>query len=203
MYSLRPLRHILLCGFFSASGCFANQIGPFPEPPHLGALVESAEIQIPLYVQDSTSNQSHGYQFLLFILPVSSVYADQLSKLVTHQITTQAGFGKYGMLQPHPGTRPIPRLEVTVKQASINGYDFLITRRPSASISLAGTLYDQSGAPRECRVEGSYAEFSRFAFNPDLDNAIEKATELAAKELVRCLRLVQPQEALTRKAGKV
>lgn len=150
---------------------------------------------MPLYLSNPFEDKGSGFQFLFFILPISRVFPDGLSQLVTSKLTTHAGFGKYGLLQTPLGSRPSARLEVEVREVEVQGYDLVVVRRPSASITLSATLHTTDGVSRACQTSGSYSEFARFAFVPDLENVLEQATDRAAQELIRCLGLAQFSEA--------
>jgi hypothetical protein len=173
----------------AVSGCFSTHLSESSPPPDLDALVESAQVHLPLYVQNPLEGSSHGYQFLLIVLPITRVFPDQLTSLVTTKMTTHAGFGGYGLLSRLPPGTPTPRLEVSIESVSVNGYDLIVTRRPSASITLRGRLFTAEGTMRDCQSSGSFSEFARFAFAGDLEGALERATDTAAKELVGCLGL--------------
>jgi hypothetical protein len=44
---------------------------------------------------------------------------------------------------------------------------------------------------RECHGSGDYAEFARYAFERELENALEQAADSAARQVIECL-LEQP-----------
>lgn len=188
----KPLiRRALLLGLMTLvlSGCFTTHLTDSAAVPELDSLVESAQVHIPLYVSNPLEGSSHGYQFLLFVLPITRVFPDELQQLVTTKVTTHAGFAGYGLLSRLPAGTPLPRLEVSIEAASVNGYDLLVTRRPSASVTLRGRLFTRDATTRDCETSGSHSEFSRFAFARDLQAALERAVDAASKELVLCLGL--------------
>jgi hypothetical protein len=168
-------------------GCFSARLSSFTPPSHLSELAESAAIQIPMFVTNNTEEQSHGFQFLLGFLPVTRIFPDSLSEMVAAKMVTHAGFRNFGLVARAPETLAAPRVETFVEDVQINGYDLLVTRRPSASVSLRAVLHTREGLLRECHGNGSYAEFSRFAFERDLEHALEEAVDLAAQQAITCL----------------
>jgi hypothetical protein len=175
-------------------GCFRVELGAFHSPPQLRDLVEASSNPLPLSVTYPLSDSSHGYQFLLGVIPVTRVFPDDLNNLVIAKLAMYAGFSRYGVEVVSPSEKIIPRLEVVIQEVAVNGYDLVVTRRPSASITLSGTLRQVDGHVRECRATGSFAEFSRFAFAEDLKLALEKAADKAAQDLLECLGLFSKSE---------
>jgi hypothetical protein len=172
------------------AGCFSTTLPEIPAPEALPRLVDAAKTQMPLYLSTPDTGDRLGFQYLLFALPVSSVYAPHLSEIVRTSLTTQAGFGSYGLL-PATSNQGItnPRLMVKIVSASANGWDLFVIRRPSATITLAGEYHSRRGAVFVCEVTGSAAKLSPFAFERDLNEALERATNDAAHRLLACLGL--------------
>jgi hypothetical protein len=149
---------------------------------------------MPLSIEHRGADRSHGYQFLFFVLPVARVFPDHLSDLVADKLTTYAGFGKVGLLRGVDAPAPSTGISVLIESVSVNGYDILVTRRPTASISLRGQLYQRGVIRRDCRATGSFSEFARFAFAEDLQRSLEQAVDAAARDLLECMGIFSPQD---------
>jgi hypothetical protein len=176
------------------SACFRAELGRFETPPEIDNLADSASRHLALSVTNPRADSSHGYQFLLFIIPVTRVFPDGLAELVATKLTMYAGFSGNGLHQDLKADHPTSRLTAHVDSVSVNGYDLLVTRRPSASITLRAALYTRDGSIRECKARGSFSEFSKFAFEEELRHALDRATDAAARELLECLGLFNARE---------
>jgi hypothetical protein len=145
---------------------------------------------MPLYLWTPEENDRLGFQYLLGIIPFARVYHPHLSQLLRSSLTTQAGFNRYGLLTPTTNEgMTVPRLMVTVSSASIQGWDLLIIRRPSASITLSGEFHPARGVVRTCTVTGDESKLSPFAFENELNEVLEGASTNAAHALIKCLGL--------------
>lgn len=177
------------------SACFSTHLGEYKPPTDLSKLVDSAETFIPLQVANPLSDSSHGYQYLLAALPISRVFPDDLANMLTDKLTLHAGLNRYGLTKILPNTPLLPRLKVKIEDVSINGYDLIVVRRPSASITITGSLHTAKNTVKECSATGSASEYSRFAFTPHLNQVLERATDSAAQQLIACLGLGGAQES--------
>ena len=176
---------ILLCIWLS--GCFTTHLNNYKSTPGLDTLVSSAEHSLPLNVVNPSPNVSRGFQFLLGILPTSRVFTEDLASIVTSRLQFHAGSAGYG-LNPSDELPPTKaRVIALISDATINGYDLLFIRRPSASVTMEGSLFNQSGLVTSCAENGNYSELSKFAFESDLIRALELAADQAAQKLTKCL----------------
>jgi hypothetical protein len=124
---------------------------------------------------------------MLGVLPIARVFTEDLEAIVASRLQFHAGRAGYGLISSGNAPTDRPRLIVTISEATINGYDLLFIRRPSAFMVLEGTLVDQSGVVNRCAESGSYSELSKFAFADDLTRALESAADNAALRLTKCL----------------
>lgn len=173
-------------------GCFTTHLHSFEPPQQLEQLAESAARHLPIQITNDFVDESRGFQFLLGLFPVARVFPESLSHMVLAKMVAHAGFNNLGLIETAPteadsNAGPGPRVHVTVGSVSINGYDLLLTRRPSASVTLQASLYLHTGLVRACHGSGSFAEFTRYAFERDLENALEQAVDAASREAVECL----------------
>jgi hypothetical protein len=172
------------------TGCFRTLLPPIPAPSALPRLVRAADTQMPLFLSTPEDSERLGFQYLLGAIPVSRIYSAHISDLVRASLTTQAGFGRIGLLAPSQLTpMPTPRLLVNIRSLSVNGWDLLIIRRPSASIALVAEYYAPTGIAHSCEVTGSHSKLSPFAFERDLNEVLQHASDDAATQLIACLHL--------------
>lgn len=185
-YFLLPAIVATLC-----CGCFRNTLPADPFPPHLPRLIKLAEQQIPLVVRNEHDMHALGHQYLLF-LPISRIYAPHLADLLVQRLSLEAGLRKYGLIYQSNSTLSIPRLEITIQKAHINGFDLLAIRRPSAGLMVKATYFKPDNAVRECTSIQNHSEFRAFAFNKELQETLETAIDTAAEDLVECLGFSNP-----------
>ncbi len=195
--TLRPLCLLLLP---LLTGCFATHLVPDEPFAELDKLVESAPESLSLVLHNPIRDVSHGYQFMLFILPISRVFAEDANQVVAARLQFHAAGSGIGLSQQSQETRRSSRLEVTISSLDIDGYDLLVFRRPSAQVTLTGTLHSSDGLTRVCAQMGEHSEMTRFAFSPDLSRALSLAADAAAKKLLSCLGMTslestQPPES--------
>lgn len=169
------------------SGCFATHLAPDEPFAELNALVESAPESLSLVLHNPLRDMSHGYQFMLFILPISRVFAEDVSQVVAARLQLHAAVAGIGLSPQSLCAKPSRQLEITISSLDINGYDLLVFRRPSAQVTLTGTLHSSEGPPQICTQTGKYSEVTRFAFAPQLSRTLALATDEAARRLLTCL----------------
>lgn len=177
------------------AGCFSTRLPKIPTPSALPRLIEAAEMQMPLRVVANDQATDVGYQYMLFGIPVARVDAPYISESVGAAVTKHAGVARIGLVPPSDRGLENPRVEVRVSKLRVNGYDFLLFRRPTASITMVGTFHQQPGKIRECEASAEYAEFSSFAFVKELNRALEQAVDSAAHQLVSCMGLTYSDES--------
>lgn len=184
------LRFSLIIKLLFLTGCFSNHLEHSEPLEDLKALVSSARSHIPLLVTDHTEKSSHGYQFMFGIIPVTRIFTDSLSTIVTAKLQYNAGRGGIGLVNRLSVPQSTSRLEVAIQSASINGFDLIFFRRPSARITLLGTLFSDMTIKRSCEVSADQSEISRFAFNPELTEVLSSTTDTASLKLLKCLGLI-------------
>jgi hypothetical protein len=178
---------LLLILPLSLFGCFTTHLNTYESTPGLDSLVSSAEHSLPLNVINPSPDVSRGFQFLLGIIPTSRVFTEDLEAIVTSRLRFHAGSAGYGLTTHDKSPINGPRLIVNISDAKINGYDLLFIRRPSASVTLEGSMFNQSGLVSSCLESGTHSELSKFAFESDLIHALEEAADQAARKLTSCL----------------
>jgi hypothetical protein len=184
--SLRMI-FVLLPLITLTTGCFATHLVHDEPLEELDRLVESSPQGLSLVVHDPIHDVSHGYQFLLGILPIARVFAEDARQVVAARLQLNAAESGVGLSQKFQATKRSRKLEVTISSLEIDGYDLLVFRRPSAQITLTGKLFSSGGLLRACTQVGEHSEITRFAFSPDLTRALSLAADAAAKKLLACL----------------
>jgi len=189
---LLPRRTLLylLCGL---SGCFPTELPPIDTPPAVARLDALADGEVALSVESQPAEGVRGYQYLT-VFPVTRVYTPEIDSEVTNQAKIQLGLKGYRVVGPQSGKQPEYRLDLVVEDFSVSGYCYLLVRRPSAFVSLKGTLRSPEGAVlRECSGTGKSSFTARFAFAPELNEARRIALTDAMVALVDCLELKKPR----------
>lgn len=172
------------------AGCFSTHLENYKAEPELDELIQSAEHQIPLYINDPNSDSSRGFQFLLGIIPTARIFTDDLKDIVTAKLQYHAGSAGYGLIAVPEAPTNKPRIVVNVTYASINGYDLLFTRRPSAAITLEGNIFNHEEIVATCSESGNFSELSKFAFAEDLTRTLATAADQASQKLLICLGVI-------------
>jgi hypothetical protein len=171
-------------------GCFSTHLPPDTESDALiDRLIASTSSNLPLKISFPEAQRSHGFQFLLGIIPFSRVFAEKLPDILTAKLQFHAAKSGYGLTK-NSSIASGPMLSVNVDKLSLNGFDILVIRNPRASVSLTGTIRLASGRSKVCSARGSSSHLAKFAFSPELSHALDLALDSAAKELILCLGLV-------------
>ena len=182
-------RITLLLSLSLLTGCFSTHLLQEHNTAELQRLVTSTERSLALVVKEQHKDSSRGHQFLLGILPVARVFTDNIAETVVAKLQYHAGKEGLGLVARSAPSSAAPRLDVTIVNAAVNGYDLIIFRRPSAHVTLRGTLYTAGGGEYTCEERGSDSTLSRFAFSSDLNQVLESAVGTATERLLHCLGL--------------
>lgn len=170
-------------------GCFSSTLSSTTVAPReVERLRILADKHLPLSLKlTSPRDAAVGYQYILLALPVARVYAPSLLRDLIDGLTTAAASSGYSVDLLQPSQAASPRLEVVASDITVSGYDLLVVRRPSASITLKGTLSSPAGVDRVCEVVGSETRTSRFAFTPELEEVLRESVDKATRKLLSCL----------------
>lgn len=168
------------------SGCFRTHLPAEQSPSHLPRLIKLAEQRIPLVVHNEQEKQVLGHQYML-ILPLSRIYAPYLAEMLADRLALQAGLNKYGLISESNAGLSIPRLEIKIEKARLNGFDLLAIRHPSADLIVKATLFKSDHSIRECTSMQDYSAFRAFAFTKELQETLDVTIDAVAQDLVNCL----------------
>lgn len=192
---IRTLRIVCLLLPILLTGCFATYLVDDEPWAELDRLVDVSPQRIALIVHYPTPDVSHGYQFLLGLLPISRVFAESANQVVVARLQFHAAGADVGLYKASPDAKPANRLEVTVSSLDIDGYDLIFFRRPSARVALSGSRFSSKKRPQMCTAVGEHSEIKRFAFAPELNHSLSVATDIAARKLLACLGITNYEDA--------
>lgn len=171
-------------------GCFSTHLLPDTESAALRErLIASTSSRLPLEISFPDAQKSHGFQFLIGIIPLSRIFAEKLPDTLRAKLQLHAAKSGYGLTKTSATTSG-PMLSVNVDNLSLNGFDILVIRNPSASVSLTGNLRLAPGRSKICGARGSSSHLAKFAFSPQLNHALDLALDSAVGDLLLCLGLV-------------
>jgi hypothetical protein len=188
---MKPSYVKLLTAFLCTNllGCFSSTLSPTTVAPReVERLRMLAEKRLPLSLKlTPPPDTAVGYQYILLMFPVARVYAPALRQDVVDGLTATAAAAGHSIETLSDSRVTSPRLEVTASNITVNGYDLIFVRRPSASITLKGTLSSPGRVDRTCEAVGSVTRTKRFAFAPELEQVVRESIEAATRELAACL----------------
>ncbi len=190
------LRNYLLSMLlFSFCGCFSTHLPETPAPSHLQRLLRLSEQDIPTTIDYASPAKPVGYQYLL-IMPLSRVFAPHIKETLTQRLALHAGINKYQLAFDNQSTRADTRIEISIKEIRINGFDLLFVRKPTTHLIIQATLYRFGKSSRECTTRQDVSNFKAFAFSNELQAVLETAVDRAAQDIITCLGLSDPASPL-------
>jgi hypothetical protein len=194
---LTSFKMVGLVALLGVTGCFSTALPPTSDTPSTGLLfaerkrlqsLATSHLGLNLDLGSLASTVA-GYQYIFFVLPLARVYTPHLKDDLTEALLLEGALRGYNV-QPISPTRAIaPLLHVKVTDFTVSGYDLLAVRRPSARVTLHGelTTLEPDESSLRCVVSADFVSTARFAFNPELTNALSVALRDAAKALFECL----------------
>jgi hypothetical protein len=173
------------------TGCFASELPPLEPPSALEKLLSVSDSTIPVRIQtEGFEDRSLGHQYLFFIIPLTRIYAPTLSADLRTEISVACGMRGY-RCDGEPSSNTGRLLEITVHDLSVNGYDLLVLRKPTASVTLSAKLFENGQLVRACEENYSATNTSRYAFSVELQNALGEVLLHGGYKLLDCLGLKQ------------
>jgi hypothetical protein len=173
------------------TGCFSSELPPVDPPAGLEKLLSVSDSDIPVRIQTEGFNErSLGHQYLLFIIPLTRVYTPALGTDIRTQLSVACGMRGYRCSAEPTPTSP-RMLEITIRDLSVNGYDLLVMRKPTASVTMAGKLYEKGQVIRACEENYTATNTSHYAFSAELQNALGETLLHGSYKLLDCLGLTQ------------
>ncbi len=167
------------------SACTHTRLSPLPVSTENLQLIESNHRVVSINVENPSSDrQIHGWQFMLFILPVGRVTVEQPLYHLERALINQFGLAGLKIQSTDPSEA---QLIIKLEEVSVTAYDLLFTRRIVAGVRLS--CRRQIG-PESLKftIFQKHAEFARYAFQKELTATLERAFDMAANSIVlECL----------------
>ncbi len=177
------------------TGCFPMEVTSLEAPSGLEKLIAVSDSNLPVSIDTrGYQNRSLGHQYLLMALPITRIYLPSLESDTAMQLSVACGMRGYRCsTNPSNASDPSnarqPTLAITVTDVSINGYDLLFVRKPTASVTLAGEVRKGGEVVRSCEESSSATNTAHYAFNAELQHALGEALLQASYKLLDCLGL--------------
>ena len=78
-------------------------------------------------------------------------------------------------------------LEITIRDARVNGYDLLVVRKPAASVTMFAQLFENGEVIRSCEENYTATNTTHYAFTSELQSALGEALLQGSYKLLDCL----------------
>ena len=171
------------------TGCFASELPPVEPPSGLEKLLSVSDSALPIRIQtEGFNDRSLGHQYLFFVIPLTRVYAPAVAKDLRTQLSVACGMRGYRCSE-EPTTASGGMLEITIRDLTVNGYDLLVMRKPTASVTLAAKLYDKGQVTRACEESYTATNTAHYAFAAELQSALGESLLHASYKILDCLGL--------------
>ena len=171
------------------TGCFASELPPVEPPSGLEKLLSVSDSALPVRIQtEGFSDSSLGHQYLFFVIPLTRVYAPAVATDLRTQLSVACGMRGYRCSEePTPASARM--LEITIRDLTVNGYDLLVMRKPTASVTMAAKLYEKGQVTRACEESYTATNTAHYAFAAELQNALGESLLHGSYKLLDCLGL--------------
>lgn len=175
------------------TGCFSMEMPELEPPSGLEKLVAVSDSTIPVTIDTRGLDQSTlGHQYLLFALPITRIYLPSLKGDLAMELSVACGMRGYRCVTTPPSSTQ-RTLSISVVDLSVNGYDLLFIRKPTASVTLSGVISQNGQVVRSCEESASATNTAHFAFNAELQHALGEALLQGSYKLLDCLGLTGAQ----------
>lgn len=189
-YGQRLLGWLLGGSGLLLSGCFAVSLPPENAPDGLQKLTQLSDATLPVRIKTGDLAEGiRGFQYLFMAVPFSRVYTPTLKRDLILQLSVAGGMRGYAIDDvEETESRPL-LIEIDIHSLSVNGYDLLFIRKPTASISLTARMYEHGVLIRECPVQYSASDAAQFAFTTELQNALSEALLQSSYRILDCFEI--------------
>lgn len=171
------------------TGCFPMEVTGLEAPSGLEKLLAVSDSNVPISIDTrGYQNRSLGHQYLLMAIPITRIYLPSLEGDTALQLSVACGMRGY-RCSTNPSNVGQQTLAITVTDVNINGYDLLVVRKPTASVTLTGELRRGGEVVRSCEESSSATNTAHYAFNAELQHALGEALLQASYKLLDCLGL--------------
>lgn len=172
------------------SGCFAVSLPQETPPDGLLKLAQLSDATLPVRITTDDLTESYrGFQYLFLAFPFSRVYTPTLPSDLLLQLSIAGGMRGYSFSLLHGDTTPPLYVDIRITKTSVNGYDLIFVRKPTASVSLEARLYEHGSLKRECSISHSASDAAHYAFSTELQVALSEALLQSSYKLLDCLEI--------------
>lgn len=174
----------------SVAACAGANLATPPTDPALKRLLNTAYTNVDLLIEtDLPTPTIVGHQYLLAILPFGRVRVEDVRSYLEEKLITAGAMR--GIMFNHSGE---PRktealLKVRINSLSVSGYDLIFFRRPFADVQISGELLLKDSRTYAASVQHEKGDYTRFAFEPELQAVLDKAATEACDSLLNELRI--------------
>lgn len=193
---LRRIEHLtqilVLIALPLLTGCFSMELTPLEPPTGLDKLIDISDSTIPVQVHtNGLHERTLGHQYLMLALPLTRIYLPSLSSDAAMELSVACGMrGYYCSTNTQPGSKR--GLTVELLDVTINGYDLLVVRKPTASVTMSAQLFEDDRVVRSCEESTTATNTAHYAFNAELQHAVGEALLQNSYKLLDCLGVLNP-----------
>jgi hypothetical protein len=90
-----------------------------------------------------------------------------------------------------PTTTSQRALEITVRDLNVDGYDLLVVRKPTSSVTIAARIVENGEVVRACEESYTATNTSHYAFATELQHALGESLLHGSYRVLDCLGLKQ------------
>lgn len=164
------------------------EVTPLEPPSGLHKLLGVSDVTIPVQIETSgLHDRSLGHQYLFFI-PITRLYLHSLAEDTAMELSVACGMRGYRCTQEQQQPTRYT-LSVTLRDVSVNGYDLIFIRKPTASVTIAANLMENGRVVRSCEESASASNTAHYAFNAELQHALGEALLQSSYKVLDCLGL--------------
>jgi hypothetical protein len=173
------------------TGCFSSELPPVVPPSGFEKLLSVSDSAIPVTIQTAEFNERFlGHQYLFLLIPLTRIYAPTLATDIRTQLSVACGMRGYRCSE-EPTSASKRMLEITIRDLTVNGYDLLVVRKPTASVTMSARLFENGKLTRACEERYIATNTAHYAFAAELQNALSESLLHGSYKLLDCLGLKQ------------
>jgi hypothetical protein len=170
------------------TGCFSTELTPLEPPSGLEKLEAVSDTTVPIRLQtNGLQERSLGFQYLFMAIPVSRIYVPHLQSDVRQQLAVAGGLRGYRFTDASDSSNLL--LEIAIEELSVNGYDLLVVRKPTSSVTMKARLSKDGQVVRECVESYRSSNSAHYAFAGELQHALSESLLHGSYKMLDCLGL--------------
>ena len=172
------------------SGCFAVSLPQETPPDGLLKLAQLSDVTLPVRITTDDLTESYrGFQYLFLVFPMSRIYTPSLPTDMLLQLSIAGGLRGYSFTHLREESSPPLYVEIRITDASVNGYDLIFVRKPTASVALEARLFENGVLKKMCAISHSASDTAYYAFSTELQIALSEALLQSSYKLLDCLEI--------------